>query len=85
MLLKLPTSILLFSDALLQCACPNPTPAPFSGPGGFDVPLRELDALNQPEVRRGVLVEGPFLAHDALSVHRSCGCWDSTPSEERPW
>eukprot|EP00529_Nitzschia_sp_RCC80_P032321 CAMPEP_0113478926 /NCGR_PEP_ID=MMETSP0014_2-20120614/21022_1 /TAXON_ID=2857 /ORGANISM="Nitzschia sp." /LENGTH=219 /DNA_ID=CAMNT_0000372161 /DNA_START=249 /DNA_END=905 /DNA_ORIENTATION=+ /assembly_acc=CAM_ASM_000159 len=46
-----------------------------SGPGGFDIPIRELYDTNHPENRRTIEIVGPLLEEEALQAHRDSGVW----------
>mmetsp|Transcript_13934 Transcript_13934/g.30456 ORF Transcript_13934/g.30456 Transcript_13934/m.30456 type:complete len:544 (+) Transcript_13934:160-1791(+) len=50
----------------------------FSGPGGFDVPVRELYAMGSPAMRKVDLV-GPLLEAEALQAHSDSNCWAQCP------
>jgi tRNA(Arg) A34 adenosine deaminase TadA len=45
-----------------------------SGPGGFDIPVRELYAMGRPGTRQ-LEIEGPLFSEGAMKVHKECGIW----------
>ena len=45
-----------------------------SGPGGFDVPIRQLYGMARPGSRE-IEIVGPLLQEEALQVHRDSGVW----------
>jgi tRNA(Arg) A34 adenosine deaminase TadA len=45
-----------------------------SGPGGFDVPIRQLYGLARPGSRK-IEIVGPLLEEEALHVHRESEVW----------
>ena len=48
-----------------------------SGPGGFDIPIRQLYSTGRPELRRPIQVVGPLLGEEALQIHRDSGVWNT--------
>ena len=45
-----------------------------SGPGGFDVPIRQLYGMARPG-SRCIEIVGPLLEEEGLRVHRDSGVW----------
>lgn len=46
----------------------------WSGPGGFDIPVKEIYSLGRPGTRQ-LEIEGPLLSEEAMKVHRESGIW----------
>ena len=53
-----------------------------SGPGGFDIAVRDLYSQAKPGCRT-MEVRGPCLEEEALTVHRESGCWKSADNEKK--
>ena len=45
-----------------------------SGPGGFDVPIRQLYGMARPG-SRCIEIVGPLLAEEGIQVHKDSGIW----------
>ncbi|KAG7351524.1 cytidine/deoxycytidylate deaminase family protein [Nitzschia inconspicua] len=45
-----------------------------SGPGGFDIPVKELYGMARPGARH-IDIVGPVLEEEALKVHKDSGVW----------
>lgn len=45
-----------------------------SGPGGFDIPVKELYGMGRPGMHK-VEVVGPLLSEQAMKVHKNSGIW----------
>ncbi|KAG7341716.1 cytidine/deoxycytidylate deaminase family protein [Nitzschia inconspicua] len=45
-----------------------------SGPGGFDIPVKELYGMARPGARH-IDIVGPVLEEEALQVHKDSGVW----------
>jgi len=52
-----------------------------SGPGGFDIPVRELYGMARPGART-VQVVGPLLEEESLRVHDAAGVWPYSLKKE---
>lgn len=52
-----------------------------SGPGGFDIPIRDLYSQARPGSRK-IDIAGPCLEEAALKVHRECGVWRNSSKKE---
>ena len=52
-----------------------------SGPGGFDIDIRNLYAQAKAGCRQ-MCVRGPCLEEEALQVHRESGCWANSEEKE---
>ena len=62
--------------------CTSEELASLTGPGGFDIPLRDIYRYGRPGTR-SIQVEGPLLAEEAMQVHRESGVWCSAVSADR--
>ena len=51
-----------------------------SGPGGFDIPIRQLYQMNNPQNRRTIEIVGPLLEKEALQAHRDSSVWGRVSS-----
>lgn len=52
-----------------------------SGPGGFDIPIRDLYSQRRPG-SRAIDVSGPCMEEAALKVHRECGVWNKFKAKQ---
>lgn len=55
--------------------CSSEELARYTGPGGFDIPLRDIYGLGRLGTRM-IEVEGPFLNEAAMEAHRNSGVWN---------
>jgi len=67
------------STVVYGCSCDELEK--ISGPGGFDIAVRDLYAQAKPG-GRAMEVRGPCLEEEALKVHRESGCWKNTVGEK---
>ena len=52
-----------------------------SGPGGFDIPIRDLYSQRRPG-SRAIDISGPCMEEAALKVHRECGVWNKFKAKQ---
>jgi tRNA(Arg) A34 adenosine deaminase TadA len=54
--------------------CSSDELARLTGPGGFDIPIRDIYRYGRPGTRIPT-IEGPLLADEAMKVHKESGVW----------
>ena len=67
------------STVVYGCSCDELEK--ISGPGGFDIAVRELYSQAKEGCRR-MVIRGPCLEEEALKVHRESGCWNNVGEEK---